>query len=154
MSVAIDGPAMSGTCACCRSGAKAITLPLLTVPITVDLVVPDEACDQRHGTLRVRLVVVDDQVDLVLSAGGLVVLDRELDALQVRLAEVDDGRRAAQALHHADLDRLGGPGPKRSDRQGEQQHRRTKKKRLLPSMVFPPCWNGLRPAAADGVSGP
>ena len=47
------------------------------------LVVLHQALDQGHGLLWIGLVVVHNELDLVLAARSLVVLDRGFDALQV-----------------------------------------------------------------------
>src|SRR5690606_38617539 len=47
-----------------------------------------------------------DELDLMLGAGRHVFLERQLISLQVRLAEVDDCRGAAQALNSTDAHRL------------------------------------------------
>ena len=113
------------------------------------LVLGDEAGHQLHRALRVRLVVVHDQIDglALVAALRVVLFHGELDPLQVRLAEVDDGGRARQALHHADLHL--GPRRERRERHGEPEHSRHQSRPALHGLLRDVAGARGRPRVLD-----
>ena len=67
-----------------------------------NLVALHQPLDERNRLLRIGFVVIGNEFYLVLTGGG-VILQCELHALQIAFAEVNDGRRPAQAHDHADF---------------------------------------------------